>query len=74
MASQAFVAEHRKSDAAFTRKRRLPLPTILVFLVNQLKACLQTELDGFFQVLEGTDLALRRVTKAALCKARKKFS
>jgi len=74
MTSQAFVAEHRKWDAAFTRERSLPLPTVLVFILNQLQACLQTELDRFFQVLEGCEVGVRRVTKAALCTARKKFS
>lgn len=74
MGSQAFVKEHRKRDAAFTRERILPLPRVLVLLMNQLQACLQTELDHFFQVLERADVAVRRVTKSALCQVRKLFS
>ena len=74
MASQAFLAQHRNSDTAFTRKRQLTLPNVLVLLMNQMRACLQTELDRFFQVIERAHTPVRRVGKAALCQARKKFS
>jgi len=74
MTSPAFVAEHRTADKAFTRERKLPLPTVIVFLLNQIRACLQTELNRFFKVIEGADVAVRRVTKGAFCQARKKLS
>lgn len=74
MTSPAFVAEHRTKDTAFTRERKLPLSTVIVFLLNQIRACLQTELDRFFKVIEGADVTVRRVTKGALCQARKKLS
>lgn len=74
MNSPDFVDAHRTSQEAFTRERHLPLRKIILFLMNQVQACLQTELDRFFQVLEGAEVAVRRVTKGAFCQARKKFS
>ena len=74
MTSPAFVAEHRTSDKAFTRERHLPMPRMIVFLLNQIRACLQTEWDRFFQVIEGAEVPVRRVTKGAFCRARKKLS
>jgi hypothetical protein len=41
--------------------------------LNLIKGGLQRELDEFFQVLNGTDLAERVVTKSAFCAARQKL-
>lgn len=46
---------------------------MLLFLLNLVKGALQRELDGFFQILHGTDVAERVVTKSALCAARQTF-
>jgi len=46
---------------------------VLLFLLNLVKGALQRELDDFFQVLHGTDVAERAVTKSALCAARQKL-
>src|SRR3954462_11562990 len=56
-----------------TRHRTLPYPIVLVFLVNLIKGALQRELDEFFQVLHGTDVAERAVPKSAFCGARQKL-
>ena len=69
----AFIARHRCSETDFTRHRTLPFPIVLVFLVNLIKGALQRELDEFFQVLHGTDVAERAVTKSAFCAARQKL-
>src|SRR3954466_829009 len=69
----AFIARHRRSETDFTRHRTLPFPIVLVFLVNLIKGALQRELDEFFQVLHGTDVAERAVTKSAFCAARQKL-
>src|SRR5688500_5321126 len=63
---------HRRSETDFTRHRTLPFPVVLLFLLNLVKGALQRELDDFFQVLHGTDVAERAVTKSALCAARQK--
>jgi hypothetical protein len=46
---------------------------VLLFLLNLVKGALQRELDDFFQVLHGTDVAERAVTKSTLCAARQKL-
>jgi hypothetical protein len=69
----AFLARHRRSETDFTRHRTLPFPVVLLFLLNLVKGALQRELDDFFQVLHGTDVAERAVTKSALCAARQKL-
>ena len=46
---------------------------MLLFLLNLVKGALQRELDDFFQVVHGTDVAERAVTKSALCAARQKL-
>jgi hypothetical protein len=69
----AFIARHRRSDIDFTRQRTLPFPVVVIFLLNLIKGALQRELDEFFQVLHGTDLADRVVTKSAFCAARQKL-
>jgi hypothetical protein len=51
----------------------LPFPVVLLFLLNLVKGALQRELDAFFQVLHGADVAERVVTKSALCAARQKL-
>jgi hypothetical protein len=68
-----FIARHRRSDTDFTRQRTLPFPVVVLFLLNLVKGALQRELDEFFQVLHGTDLADRVVTKSAFCAARQKL-
>jgi hypothetical protein len=69
----AFLARHRRVETDFTRHRTLPFPVVLLFLLNLVKGALQRELDEFFQVLHGTDVAERAVTKSALCAARQKL-
>jgi hypothetical protein len=53
----AIFARHRRSETDFTRHRNLPFPVVLLFLLNLVKGALQRELDDFFQVLHGTDVA-----------------
>jgi hypothetical protein len=69
----AFLARHRRSETDFTRHRTLTFSVVLLFLMNLVKGALQRELDEFFQVLHGTDMAERVVTKSALCAARQKL-
>src|SRR3954451_10402992 len=68
-----FIARHRCSETDFTRQRALPFPVVVLFLLNLIQGALQRELDEFFQVLHGTDLADRVVTKSAFCAARQKL-
>jgi hypothetical protein len=69
----AFLARHRRCETDFTRHCTLSFPVVLLFLLNLIKGALQRELDEFFQILQGTEVAERIVTKSALCAARQKL-
>lgn len=70
--SNAFASSARAALSAFTRERRLTLPTVVAFLLNQVRGGLQSELDLFFEhVLDCQDP--RQVTKSAFSQARRKL-
>lgn len=60
-------------DRDFSRDRILTLPRIVIFLLNLVRGALQSELDRFFDVLTGVEIATRMVTKAAFSLARRKL-
>lgn len=71
--SSELADRYRVEAKNFTRKRKLPFSTVILFLFNLLKGSLQDELDNFFKLLGGQDIGIRAVTKAAFCKARAKI-
>jgi hypothetical protein len=72
--SEMFCAIHRVSQTDFTRKRCLTLPTLVIFLLQQVGGrSLQEGLDTFFMALAGHAHCVRTVTKSALSQARKKL-
>ncbi len=56
----------------FTRKRKLPIKTIIL-LVLKFKTSLQRELDRFFKEASQSDFNIREVTKGAFTQARSKL-
>jgi len=72
--SQCFKEKHRLSPTAFTRDRKLPFPTLVLFLINFIKGSTQDELDQFFQAIHKQDVATRQVSRSALTQARLKLS
>ena len=68
-----FQARHRQKPKNFTRQRCLSFLIVVLFLLNFVKRALQDELDEFFKLLTGADLAVRMVTKSAFIQARKKL-
>ena len=72
--SQDFLHRHRKSKKDFTRKRKLPFPTLIAFLIDLATGSYQNELNRFFRVLVPSDLPMKFVSKVALAKARMKLS
>jgi len=72
--SQDFLHRHRKSEKDFTRKRKLPFPTLIVFLIDLATGSYQNELNRFFRILMPSDLPRKFISKVALAKARLKFS
>mgnify|MGYP003933705911 CR=1 FL=1 len=64
---------HKKSPSDFSRDRKLPFPLLVSFLINVVKNSYQIELNSFFKALGNWTTAVKYVSKAALCKARKKL-
>jgi hypothetical protein len=71
--SKDFVIRHRNSPKDFTRQRKLPFHTLVVFLLNFIKGSYQDELDNFYKALNHWQVAKRFVSKVALTKARMKL-
>lgn len=71
--SQNFIDKHRQNSTDFSRKRKLPVQSLIAFLISLVRGSYQNELDRFFNILDRSDLPKRHVTKVALAKARKKL-
>ena len=56
----------------FTRRRSLPLPELVTFLLNLRKGDNQDELDCFFEVVSGQPV-IQAITQSAFCQARRKL-
>ena len=54
--SQDFLERHRKSEKDFTRKRKLPFPTLIIFLIDLATGSYQNELNRFYRILIPSDL------------------
>ena len=70
----AFIAAHRQNPQDFTRRRQLTFKNLVLFLLNQPRTALQTELDQFYRVLNQASTETQMVTAQAFCKARKKLN
>ena len=71
--SPDFSHRHRNSNQDFIRSRKLPFPSLLIFLLNLIKGSLQDELDNFFKVINHQSIATREISKSAFSQARKKL-
>lgn len=73
ISSDDFKDRHRRSKKDFIRTRCLTFAIVIMFLLNLVKRALQDELDEFFKLLNGEEVAVRIVTKSAFSQARKKL-
>ena len=71
--SENFLSSNKISSENFIRNRILPFHTIILFLLNLIKGSYQDELDYFFKAIDHSEAFVRKVTKSAFCKARKKL-
>jgi hypothetical protein len=71
--SQDFLERNRNQKRDFSRNRKLPLSTLILYFCNLIKSSYQPELNKFWKILSGSVVAQNVVSKAALCKARKKL-
>jgi hypothetical protein len=71
--SEKFLSSNKQSSKYFIRNRILPFHNIIFFLMNLIKGSYQDELDYFFKAIDHSEAFVRKVTKSAFCKARKKL-
>ncbi|MGE8454817.1 MAG: hypothetical protein ACN6OP_30250, partial [Pseudomonadales bacterium] len=67
-------ARHPECPAAFTRHRKLTLPTLIAFMLGNLRMGMQAELDQFFAALACQNTLRRCVSEQAFAQARSKLS
>ena len=68
------VARHPQHPTAFTRSRKLPLPTLVALLLTGMRKGVQAELDEFFAHLNQKAQLVRHVSAQAFALARTKLS
>ncbi|MEO6321307.1 MAG: hypothetical protein ABIR56_11550 [Polaromonas sp.] len=66
-------ARHPAHLTAFTRKRKLPLPSLLALLLRGMRMSIQAELDQFFAHLRQQAQLVRHVSEQAYAQARAKL-
>jgi hypothetical protein len=71
--SQDFIERNRCQKSDFSRNRKLPLSTLILYFCNLIKSSYQPELNKFWKILSGSVVAQNVVSKAAFCKARQKL-
>jgi hypothetical protein len=69
----ADLARHPEHPRAFTRSRKLPLPTLIACLCGFRGGSVQSELDSFFAHMDTGLSVLRQLSDRALAKARAKL-
>lgn len=64
--SQDFLERNRNQKPDFSRNRKLPLSTLILYFCNLTKSSYQPELNKFWKMLSGSVVAQNVVSKAAL--------
>lgn len=72
--SPELLEQSRLKSKAFTRKRTLTFPVLLVAMLSGFKASVQNELNAFFAHLANQADLTREASAQAFSKARKQFS
>ena len=65
-----FMKRSRNSDKDFTRNRKLPLSSLILFMINLIKQTLQKELTNFISLISSSK---ENITKSAFSQSRKKL-
>ena len=69
--SKSFVKSCRISEKDFTRNRKLPFKSLILFMLNIIKQTLQKELTHFVSLFGGEKVD--SITKSAYCQSRMKL-
>ena len=67
-------AVHPDHPTAFTRQRKLPLPTLVALMLSGMRKSIQSELDEFFAHLSNQAQLVREVSEQGFAQARAKLS
>ena len=67
-------ARHKDHPSAFSRRRKLPLPSLVAVLLSGMRKSVQTELDEFFAHLQQQAQLARQVSEQAFAQARVKLA
>jgi len=65
-----FMKRSRNSDKDFTRNRKLPFSSLILFMINLIKQTLQKELTNFISLISSSK---ENITKSAFSQSRKKL-
>lgn len=68
------TARHPDHPTAFTRRRKLPLPSLVALMLTGMRKSIQAELDTFFGHLQQQAHLVRHVSEQAFSLARSKLS
>jgi hypothetical protein len=68
--NQEFLDLARQRPEDFTRNRKMPFPRLVLFMLNMLKASIQTCLDRFFELIGQEDV---HMTEQSFSEARQKI-
>ena len=68
------LARHPDHPTAFTRRRKLPLPSLVALMLSGLRKGVQAELDSFFGHLQHSAHRVRHVSEQAFALARSQLS
>lgn len=65
-----FMEKNRYTDKDFTRKRKLPFVSLILFMINLVKQTLQKELTNFISLISSSK---KNITKSAFSQSRRKL-
>lgn len=68
-----FLAQSRVAPTDFTRRRSLPFPVLITFLMQCVNSSVQSGLNAFFQTLHASGAAVQTVSHSAFTQARAKL-
>lgn len=68
-----FMRAHRNSDRDFTRERKLPFVSLVLFMLNLVRDTLQKELTNFLTRFSDVNGSPQKISKSAFCQSRVKL-
>jgi len=68
-----FMNSNRSSDHDFTRKRKLPFISLILFMLNLVKSTLQKELTNFMNLFSNLEDSPKKISKSAFSQSRVKL-